>query len=240
MQGIGVSPGIAIGEALVLRDALSALPERSRLAVEEENERLNRSLSSARRQLEKIRADAETRLGDKAEILDAQILITEDEELLSLVCEKLKEGLTAEAALRDGVEYYANLMENMDNEYLRERAADIRDTGRRVIRDLMGVEETDLAHLSAPCIVVASDLTPSDTATMAPERVLGFITDVGGRTSHSAIMARTLEIPAIVGTVRGTELIRTGDSLILDGDSGEVIVNPEPEVLGAYREKQRA
>ncbi|CAA7603011.1 phosphoenolpyruvate-protein phosphotransferase [Acididesulfobacillus acetoxydans] len=240
MQGIGVSPGIAIGEALVLKDVPSVLPERSRLTAGEENERLSRSLSSARRQLEKIRAGAEARLGNKAQILDAQILITEDEELLSLVREKLKEGLTAEAALRDGVEYYANLLENMDNEYLRERAADIRDTGRRIIRDLMGVAETDLTHLGTPCIIVAHDLTPSDTATMAPEHVLGFITDVGGRTSHSAIMARTLEIPAIVGTVRGTELIRTGDSLILDGNSGEVIVNPEPDVLGTYREKQRA
>ncbi|CEJ08607.1 PEP-utilising enzyme, N-terminal, partial [Acididesulfobacillus acetoxydans] len=108
MQGIGVSPGIAIGEALVLKDVPSVLPERSRLTAGEENERLSRSLSSARRQLEKIRAGAEARLGNKAQILDAQILITEDEELLSLVREKLKEGLTAEAALRDGVEYYAN------------------------------------------------------------------------------------------------------------------------------------
>ncbi|KLU60335.1 phosphoenolpyruvate-protein phosphotransferase [Peptococcaceae bacterium CEB3] len=240
MQGIGVSPGIAIGGALVIKDVPSVLPERSRLTAEEENERLSRSLSAARRQLEKIRAGAEARLGDKAQILDAQILITEDEELLSLVRDKLQEGLTAEAAIRDGVQYYADLLENMDNEYLRERAADIRDTGRRIIRHLLGAAETDLAHLSTPCIIVAHDLTPSDTATMAPEQVLGFITDVGGRTSHSAIMARTLEIPAIVGTERGTELIRTGEPLILDGDSGEVIVNPQPEVLETYRERQRA
>ena len=122
---------------------------------------------------------------------------------------------------------------------MRERAVDIRDVGQRIIRHLLGVEQTDLADLTESCIVVARDLTPSDTATLDQERVLGFITDIGGRTSHTAIMARTLEIPAIVGTADGTSIIKTGDLLIFDGESGKVILQPNDEILKAYYAKQK-
>lgn len=239
MQGIGVSPGIAIGKALVLKEIPSNLPEQSYLNYEEENQHLEKSMREVRYQLENIQVKAEAKLGDKAQILDAQILITQDEELLIFVRDKLKKGSTAAAAVHDGVEFYANLLSAMENDYMRERAVDIRDVGQRIIRHLLGVEQTDLADLTESCIVVARDLTPSDTATMDQERVLGFITDIGGRTSHTAIMARTLEIPAIVGTADGTSIIKTGDLVIFDGESGKVILQPNDETLKAYYAKQK-
>ncbi|WP_170932567.1 phosphoenolpyruvate--protein phosphotransferase [Desulfosporosinus sp. FKB] len=238
-MGIGVSPGIAIGKALVLKEIPSNLPKQSYHNNEEENQRLDKCLSTVRHQLENIRVEAEAKLGDMAQILDAQILVTQDEELLTFVRGKLKEGLTAEAAVYDGVEFYANLLANMDNDYMRERAADIRDVGQRMIRHLLGLEQSNLTHLTESCIIVAHDLTPSDTATMDQERVLGFVTDIGGRTSHTAIMARTLEIPAIVGTVDGTSIIKTGDMMVFDGESGELILNPSEETLKVYSAKQK-
>lgn len=239
MQGVGVSPGIAIGKALVLKEENVSIEQKSKRLPGEELERLQASLTSVRQKLEEIKEKASTELGDKAQILDAQILVTQDEELLGAVRGNIEGGMTAEAALETGVEFYAKILEGMDNEYMRERAADLRDVGGRLIRHLLGIEQQDLSALTEDYIIVARDLTPSDTASMNKAHVLGFVTDIGGRTSHSAIMARSLEIPAIVGTKDGTSLIKSGELLILDVEAGEVITNPDSQQVALY-EKRRA
>lgn len=242
MRGIGVSPGIAIGKALVLKEESVVIQEQSMQTAAEEINHLNQSLVSVRAKLEEIKERAVGELGDKANILDAQILVTEDEALLALAQEHIQNGMTAEAAIQAGIEFYANMLEGLDNNYMRERAADLRDVGGRIIRNLLGVDERDLANLTEDIIIVAKDLTPSDTANMNKAHVLGFITDIGGRTSHSAIMARSLEIPAIVGTKDGTNQIQTGDILIVDAVEGEIILHPTSSQISQYerrREVQR-
>ncbi|CAA7600107.1 phosphoenolpyruvate-protein phosphotransferase [Acididesulfobacillus acetoxydans] len=238
MLGVGVSPGIAIGKAWVVKEENLSITQQSTRTPTEEIERLNDSLVSVRRQLEQIKERAVRELGDKAQILDAQILVTQDEELLGVVREHINAGKTAEAALESGVEFYAKILEGMDNEYMRERAADLRDVGGRIIRHLLGAKQQDLSNLTEDYIIVAEDLTPSDTAGMNKTHVLGFVTDIGGRTSHTAIMARSLEIPAIVGTKEGTSRIKSGDLLILDVAEGEIIIQPDSAQVAMY-EKQR-
>lgn len=239
MNGVGVSPGIAIGKALVLIEENVSFEQTSSRSPGEELECLQVSLASVRKQLEKIKEKAALELGDKAQILDAQILVTQDEELLEAVRGHIERGMTAEAALETGVEFYVKILEGLDDEYMRERAADLRDVGGRLIRHLLGIEQQDLSALTEDYIIVARDLTPSDTASMNKTRVLGIVTDIGGRTSHSAIMARSLEIPAIVGTKEGTSRIKTGDLLILDVQEGEVIIEPDFHQVDFY-EKKRA
>ena len=239
MRGVGVSQGIAIGKALVLKEENVSIEQKSRRSPGEELERLQATLVSVRQKLEEIKRKATLELGDKAQILDAQILVTQDEELLGAVRGNIEGGMTVEAALEIGVEFYVKILEGMDNEYMRERAADLRDVGGRLIRHLLGIEQQDLAALTEDYIIVARDLTPTDTASMNKAHVLGFVTDIGGRTSHSAIMARSLEIPAIVGTKDGTSRIKTGDLLILDVLEGEVIIEPDPQQVDLY-EKRRA
>jgi len=239
MRGVGVSPGIAIGKALVLKEKHVTIEQKSTRSQSEELERLQASLASVRQNLEEIKKKATLELGDKAQILDTQILVTQDEELLGAVRGNIGGGMTAEAALEIGIEFYAKILEGMDNEYMRERAADLRDVGGRLIRHLLGLEQQDLSALTEDCIIVARDLTPTDTANMNKPHVLGFVTDIGGRTSHSAIMARSLEIPAIVGTKDSTSRIKTGDLLILDVKKGEVIIEPDSQQVDLY-EKSRA
>lgn len=242
MRGVGVSPGIAIGKALVLKEETISIPQQRTQTAAEEIQHLNQSLISVRDKLGEIKARAFGDLGDKAKIIDVQILITQDEELLSYAQQCIQDGMTAEAAINAGIEFYAKMLEELDNEYMRERVADLRDVGGRIVRNLLGVDERDLANLSEDIIIVAKDLSPSDTASMNKAHVLGFITDIGGRTSHSAIMARSLEIPAIVGTKDGTRQIQTGDILIVDALEGEIMLHPTSSQISQYerrREVQR-
>lgn len=238
MRGVGVSPGIAIGKALVLKEETISIPQQRTQTAAEEIQHLNQSLISVRDKLEEIKARAFGDLGDKAKIIDVQILITQDEELLSYAQQCIQDGMTAEAAINAGIEFYAKMLEELDNEYMRERVADLRDVGGRIVRNLLGVDERDLANLSEDIIIVAKDLSPSDTASMNKAHVLGFITDIGGRTSHSAIMARSLEIPAIVGTKDGTRQIQTGDILIVDAVEGEIMLHPTSSQISQYERRR--
>jgi len=238
MRGIGVSPGIVIGKALVLKEESVFIQQQSEKVAAEEIQHLNRSLVSVRAKLEEIKERAVDELGDKVKILDAQILVTLDEELLGVARQNIENGMTAEAAIQAGIEFYANMLEELDNDYIRERAADLRDVGGRIVRNLLGIDERDLANLAEDIIIVVKDLTPSDTASMNKAHVLGFITDIGGRTSHSAIMARSLEIPAIVGTKNGTSQIQTGDVLIFDADEGEIILRPTSSQISQYKKRR--
>ncbi len=179
-------------------------------------------------------------MGDEhAEIFSAHLLVLDDPELINPIKDKINnDHVMAEAALEETTNMFIDMFKNMDNAYMRERAADIQDVTKRVLAHLLGVTFPNPALIDEEVVVIAGDLTPSDTAQLNREFVQGFATDVGGRTSHSAIMARSLEIPAVVGTKEVTDSVKQNDTVIVDGLEGKVIVNPSKEELNAYKEKQ--
>lgn len=239
IKGVAASSGIAIGKALVVEKKAIKIESKKVNNIEEEKERFLNAVKIAKDQVSKIKDLTEKKLGkDKSAIFDAHLMMLDDPELIGAVSTQIEaEGVNAEYALKSTVDMFIGIFEQMDNEYMRERAADIKDIGGRLLSILLGINDTSLSEIYEKCIVVAKDLTPSDTAQMDSEMVQGFVTDVGGRTSHSAIMARTLEIPAVVGTQNGTENIKNGDFIIIDGDKGLVIINPEKEVIDEYSKK---
>lgn len=240
-KGIGAAPGFAMGPAFLLQREEVKVERRSlsREETDTESKRLDEKVAMAIAELERIRDNAKHRLGEQeAEIFSAHILVLQDPEYMGAVQEKIRtERINAEAALQDVTERFVELFESMKSEYMRERAADIRDVSNRVMQRLAGITETTMDDFAEPVVVVTHDLTPSDTAQLDREKVAGFATDIGGRTSHSAIMARSMEIPAVVGLKNITASFKRGDYLILDGQSGIVIVNPQPEVIRKYRQK---
>src|SRR5699024_5629157 len=159
-------------------------------------------------------------------------LVIEDPELIGSIESKIDgDSINAEAALQETTDMFVSMFESMDNEYMRERAADIKDVSNRILSHLLGVTLPNPGLINEESILIAIDLTPSDTAQMNKEIVKGLVTDIGGRTSHSAIMARSIEIPAIIGTSNATAEIQEGDYLIVDGNNGEVIINPSDEEI---------
>lgn len=173
---------------------------------------------------------------DKAEIFEGHIMLLEDEELEQEIISLIKsDKKTAEAAVQSVIEDQATALEALDDEYLKERAADVRDIGKRLMRNILEMPIIDLSAISEKVILVATDLTPSETAQLSLDNVLGFITDLGGRTSHTSIMARSLEIPAIVGTSNATETIKKEDYLVLDAINNKIIINPSDEELEALK-----
>ncbi len=241
LKGIAASAGITVGKAYIYRPAELTV-ERQRVEdTEAELARLQRALDESKEQLSEIYAKAEAEVGEEtARIFEAHLLILDDPALLEEVRGKIEgEHLNAEAALADAIEGYAAIFDAMEDEYMRARAADVRDVGQRVLRNLLGSEGESLAGLSSPVIVVAQDLTPSDTAQMNKEMVLGFCTAMGGTTSHTAIMARILGIPAVVGLGDAALSIRSGDTLIIDGGEGIVRVNPDEETIERYTRLER-
>ncbi|WP_027308402.1 phosphoenolpyruvate--protein phosphotransferase [Caloramator sp. ALD01] len=241
LKGIAASSGVAIGKALVIVDKEVEIERRAIDNIEAETTKLQNAVATAKEQLEKIKEIAREKIGeDKAQVFEAHLMMLEDPEFIGAVEAQISsESICAEYALKQTADMFISMFESMDNEYMRERAADIRDVSKRIINILMGIETASIAEIDRECIIVVNDLTPSDTAQMDKEKVLGFATDIGGRTSHSAIMARSLEIPAVVGLSNVTTTVKTGDMLILDGDEGVVIVNPDEETLQKYREKQK-
>ena len=194
----------------------------------------------SKEELSAIKDKTEQNLGaDKAEIFAAHLLVLSDPELIDSVKDKItNEKRNAEFALNEVADQFITIFENMDNEYMKERASDIRDVSRRVIGHLLGIEAGSLATITEETIVIAEDLTPSDTAQLNPLFIKGFATDIGGRTSHSAIMSRSLEIPAVVGTKEATKSIKTGDIVVVDGIDGEVVINPSEDVLATFKQKK--
>lgn len=240
-KGIAASSGIAIGKAFRLIEPDLSFERKAISYVNEELERLHSALQAAKSDLELIRDHTKVHLGeDKAAIFEAHLLVIEDPEFLSAIEEKIKtEKVNCESALSDISEQFIAIFEQMDNEYMRERAADIKDVSKRILAHLLQVKLPNPSLIAEEVIIVAHDLTPSDTAQLNKQYVLGFTTDIGGRTSHSAIMARTLEIPAVVGTNHVTTTIENGDIVIVDGNRGEVHINPTPEVLKKYEKLQK-
>jgi len=240
-RGIGASPGVAIGRALVYKEEELKLEKIMVDDIEAEAVSFHNALELSKVQLLEIKEEAMTRLGqDKAAIFEAHIMILEDPELISQVEEKLKkEQVSAAYAVKEVLYSFISIFEAMEDAYMKERAADIKDVGGRLLKNLLGQPIVDISSLSNEVILIAHDLTPSDTATMDLEKVLGFITNIGGRTSHTAIMARTLEIPAIVGVEGITETIKTGDYIVFDGEAGHGYINPNKVTLYDYEKKQQ-
>ncbi|USG65926.1 phosphoenolpyruvate--protein phosphotransferase [Brevibacillus ruminantium] len=243
IQGIAAAPGIVIGRALVKKNDQLRYERRTVGETESAAEvgRFQRSVQASLQELEAIQE--KTRLGigeEEAKIFEAHQLFLQDPDFIGSIEEKIRgEGVNAEAALEEVRDQFVLLFESMENEYMRERAADLRDVSQRVLRNLLGVKEDAESGFSDPMVLVVHDLTPSDTAQLDREKVKGFLTDIGGRTSHSAIMARTMEIPAVVGLSTVTEQVQTGDLVIVDGLEGKVHIKPDPDLIQAYEEKQR-
>jgi phosphotransferase system enzyme I (PtsI) len=239
LEGIAASSGIAIAKAYRLENPDLTVEKKAIANVAEEVARFEAAITKAKAELETIRARALEELGeDKAAIFSAHLLVLSDPELLNPIKEKIEtESVNAEYALRETANMFITMFESMDNEYMKERAADIRDVTTRVLAHLLGVSVSNPSMISEEVIIIAEDLTPSDTAQLNRKYVKGFTTDIGGRTSHSAIMARSMEIPAVVGTQSVTAEIQNGDLVIVDGLHGKVIVNPSVEVVAEYEKK---
>jgi phosphotransferase system enzyme I (PtsI) len=238
LTGIAASNGIAIAKAYRLVEPNLSFDKKTIDNPSAEIERFHLSMEQSKSELESIRKNAEENLGaDKAAIFEAHLLVLSDPELIALIEEKINnEKVNAEAALKETADMFVMMFEQMENEYMKERAADIRDVTKRILSHLLGVQIVNPSMISEEVIVIAEDLTPSDTAQLNKQFVKGFTTDIGGRTSHSAIMARSLEIPAVVGTKTATEEIKNGDLVIVDGLKGEVHINPTPEVVHQFQQ----
>lgn len=242
ISGILVSPGIAFGKALILKDDPIVVNNRKISAddVEKEISRFKAGRDKASEQLNAIMAKASETFGEeKAAIFEGHIMLLEDEDLEQEIESRIKtKQESADAAAHAVFEAQAIELESLEDEYLKERAADIRDIGKRLLKNILGMTIVDLGAIQEEAILVATDLTPSETAQLNLDKVLGFITDLGGRTSHTSIMARSLEIPAIVGTNDVTKQVKNGDYLILDCVENRVYVNPPIETIEQMKKVQ--
>jgi len=240
IHGIAASSGIAIAKAYHLETPDLTYEKKSIENSEGEIKRLDDALAVSKTELDKIRDHTKKELGDEyAEIFSAHLLVLEDPELINPIKDKItNEQVNAEVALDETAKMFIDIFKNMDNDYMKERAADIKDVTERVMAHLIGVNFPNPALIDEEVIVIANDLTPSDTAQLNRQFVKGFATDIGGRTSHSAIMARSLEIPAIVGSKEATQKVNQDDIVIVDGLEGAVLINPSEEDIKVYKDKQ--
>ena len=242
MSGIGASEGVSIGKALLFIEEEIVIPQEkiSGDMVGSQLIKLEEGLKKSKTQLIAIREKVKEKMGeDKAAIFDGHIMLLEDEDLKMEVEDKIKgENSPAAKALDEGINEYCEMISQLDDPYLRERAADLKDVGKRWIKNVLGMKMKDLSNLEKDTIVVTYDLTPSDTAQLDLENCIGFITEVGGKTSHSAIMARSLELPAIVGVKDVLAEIFEGQPLIMDGEKGDIIVEPIQDDVATYSAKR--
>ncbi|PLN26812.1 phosphoenolpyruvate--protein phosphotransferase [Klebsiella pneumoniae] len=242
ISGILASPGIAFSKALLLKEDEIVI-DRKKISADKVDQEVERFLSGrakASAQLEVIKTKAGETFGEEKEaIFEGHIMLLEDEELEQEIIALIKDKhMTADAAANEVIDGQATALEELDDEYLKERAADVRDIGKRLLRNILGLAIIDLSAIQDEVILVAADLTPSETAQLNLKKVLGFITDAGGRTSHTSIMARSLELPAIVGTGSITAQVKNGDYLILDAVNNQVLINPSNEQIEALRSLQ--
>jgi len=242
-RGIAAAPGYALGEVSVLQQREVAIAER-RLLPEEilaEVARLQTTVGEVIGEITAVREVARRKLGDaEAEIFSAQLLVLDDPEYTGAIAEKIRrEAINAEAAVQAVTEQFLVRFAKLDNEYLRERAADLRDISQRLLRRLLGMEAALPSAITGQVILVARDLAPSDTAQLDRDKVAGIATDLGGRTSHSAIMARSMGIPAVVGLEHVLVAVKPGDFAVVDGEAGLVLINPSVEMIQHYRAKKK-
>lgn len=242
IKGIAASDGVAIAKAYMLIEPDLSFSETTTNDTEAEVLKFNEALKNSKIELTKIRNNAEEQLGpDKAAIFDAHLLVLDDPELIQPIESKIRdEKASAPHALTEVTQNFITIFESMDNEYMKERAADIRDVSKRVLAHILGVELPNPSIIDESVVIIGHDLTPSDTAQLNKQYVQGFVTNIGGRTSHSAIMSRSLEIPAVVGTKAITSQVKQGDMIIVDGLTGDVIINPSEDEVKAYQHKRQS
>lgn len=239
LTGIAASDGIAIAKAYRFVQPDLTFAKTTVHDIEAEQKRLATALAKAEQELIVIRQQTlEKFSAEEAAIFEAHLLVVHDPELIGPINQKIAdEAVNAEYALHEVTSMFVALFEGMDDEYMSARASDIKDVTNRILAHLLGVHIPNPSNINEQVIIVANDLTPSETAQLDRNYVLGFITDIGGRTSHSAIMARSLEIPAVVGAGVATTTIQDGDTIIVDGLTGQVLVNPSADVIADYQEK---
>jgi len=242
VKGIGVSSGIALGRVIVKKQFEFELEQRKIENVQAEMDRVKESLDTAKDQIQKIIDLARENMGeDKAMIFSGHQMILSDPEFVGMINYRIENKMQcAEWALTDVTNHYVELFENMENEYFKERVADIKDISNRIMKVLTGNIEEDLSISDTPYIIVAHDLAPSDTAQIDKKQVIGFVTEIGGRTSHTAIMARTLEIPAVVGVSDLMDTLKSGDVLAFDGDEGFIHINPTDLMVEEMQKRKAA
>ena len=242
-KGIAASPGIATGKVFLYNSEDVRVPcFKIKISdIPSEIARFEEALIKTRSEIIAIRNNIASEMGIKhAEIFNAHLLVLEDRMIIDEIVTRLRsQRYNIEYIFEDVLHKYISAFQKMDDEYLKERISDIEDVGKRLIRNLLGEEKQTLLNLPPQSVVVAYDLSPSDTATMHRKHVIAFVSDIGGKTSHTAIMAKSLEIPAVVGLENITENVKNGDIVIVDGTSGIVYVNPSRSVLSQYLREQK-
>lgn len=241
-KGTNASAGIGIGKVAVVEEKELVIAREAVAGVEAEVQRFKGALEVARKQTEELAADLATRVGEKeAEILNGHIMLLSDPMLLGEVESMIeKDQVNSEFAIETVCTNYAEMFASMGDELMQQRATDMRDIKTRMQKVLLGVESVDIASLPAGSVILAKDLTPSMTAGINPANVTGIVTELGGRTAHSAILARALEIPAVVALAGILDEVKNGDTIILDGSDGTVILNPDDATLAQYQGKREA
>ncbi len=232
LKGIAASDGVAVAKAYLLVQPDLTFSKATVEDTAAEEARLDAALAKSTEELQQIREKAAQSLGEaEAQVFDAHLMVLSDPEMVGQIKQNIKDNsVNAESALKEVTDMYIGMFEAMeDNAYMQERAADIRDVAKRILAHLLGVTLPNPSMINEEVVVVAHDLTPSDTAQLDRNFVKAFVTDIGGRTSHSAIMARSLEIPAIVGTKEITAKVKEGDILAVNGIEGDVIIDPTDE-----------
>ena len=239
--GINASPGIAIAKAFVYVKKELNISERTIDDIAAEERRFNDAVEKSRAQLAAIYDRAVDELGaEEAAIFEAHAMFLDDPEFVGAIDSEIAGGTSAEIATQKTTDMFSAMFDAMDDPYFKGRAADIKDVGTRILHNLLGVPMVDISHLDEDTIILAEDLAPSDTATMDKAHVKGFATDIGSRTSHTAIMARSLEIPAVLGLDDITATVKDGDTIIVDGSEGMVIVHPTEDEIAEYKAKKEA
>ncbi len=243
LKGIPAAPGIVMGKAHVF-GAEELLPPRRSIAAREipaEIDRFKKALAETKKEIVAIEEKISRDMGvEHGRIFSAHLLVLEDTVLVEEVISRLKKRKrNIESIFAEVLDKYINVLSEAKDEYLRDRISDITDVGKRILKNLMGTKDIGMQEITEKCIVIAYDLSPSDTAMMHKGRVVGFATDIGGRTSHTAIMAKSLEIPAVVGLENVTDIVQNGDMVILDGIHGAVIVNPTRRFIEKYEKEKR-
>ena len=240
IKGIAASDGIGIAKAYLLIDPDLSFEKKTIDDPAAEYERVEKAFSASIADLATIKQNAKSRLSDEElEVFDAHIAILSDPEMKSQIKDEIEsQHVSAEEAMTDVTTNFANVLAAMtDNKYMQERAADVKDVAKRALSHLLGKQLPDIASISEPVVIIAKEITPSDTSQMDAKFVKGLATDLGGRTSHAAIMARTLRIPAVVGAEDVTSTIKSGDMVIIDGLHGDIIVDPSQAQIDEYQAK---
>ncbi len=241
LQGTAAAPGVAMGSVYLLAQGMAIVACQKVADVEAELRRFESALAATRVEIAQLRDDVAQKLNaSEASIFDAHLLVLEDVALIDDVTKEVRAtGFNVEFCFQEVAQRYVAIFEKMSDDFLRERAADIRDVTGRVLEKLLGTQPERVGQAAKLRVVVARDLTPTETAGLHDDEVLAFVTEEGGRTSHSAIMARSLGIPAVVGVEGLLEAVQDDDTLLIDGETGVVVLNPTADTLAQYRDKEK-